>query len=306
MHDEPDVIAMRGLSKRYGDVLAVDGLDLRVGRGEIYALIGRNGAGKTTTVRMLLGLVRPTSGDVVLLGAPLDAARERALANVGSLVEAATAYPNLTVRENLEVQRRLIDAPADAVEESIALLHLEPYRSRLAGQLSLGNRQRLALARALLHQPEVLVLDEPTNALDPSGIVEIRSLLRRLADERSVTVFISSHILAEVAHLADRIGIMHDGKLVEELDAAALRAKTRTELCVVVSDVRAAQSLLAERMGLTHVEQTKNGRLRIFEAGDRAAEVARTLVLGGLDLIELSHVEEDLEARFLRLTGASA
>jgi len=213
------VIATHGLAKHYGDVRAVDGIDLDVRRGEIYGFLGRNGSGKTTTIRMLLGLIRPSSGDVTMLGTRMRPGEQKVLAHVGSLVETATAYPNLIVRENLDIQRRLTGAPRGAVAEAMTLLRLDEYADRRAGRLSLGNKQRLALARALLHRPDVLVLDEPANALDPAGIVEVRGLLRRLADERGVTVFMSSHILAEVAHLADRIGIVHAGKLSSKSSA---------------------------------------------------------------------------------------
>jgi ABC-type multidrug transport system ATPase subunit len=221
-------IATRGLSKRYRDVLAVDGLDLDVRRGEIYGFLGRNGAGKTTTIRMLLGLIRPSGGEVEVLGRRIVPGETEAFARVGYLVETATAYPNLTVRENLDIQRRLTGSPSGAVAEAISLLRLEEYADRRAGRLSLGNKQRLALARALLHSPELLVLDEPGNALDPAGIVEIRELLRTLAAERGVTVFMSSHILPEVAHLADRIGIVHEGRLIEECPRDELAAKARS------------------------------------------------------------------------------
>ena len=230
----------------------------------------------------------------------------RVLGRVGCLVETATAYPNLTVRENLDIQRRLTAAPRGAVDEAIALLRLEEYRDRRAGRLSLGNRQRLALARALLHRPEVLVLDEPANALDPAGIVEIRGLLRRLADERRVTVFVSSHILAEIAHLADRVGIVREGRLVEELGRDALRARSRPRLEVRVSEPERAAALLRDRLGIERVERGEGGCLRLPDAAARAAEVARLLVGEGLALTGLREAHDDLEAYFLRLTGGDA
>ena len=237
-------IATRSLSKRYRDVRAVDGLDLDVRRGEIYGFLGRNGAGKTTTIRMLLGLIRPTGGEVEVLGRRIVPGETGVFGHVGYLVETATAYPNLTVRENLDIQRRLTRAPKSAVAETIALLRLDEYADRRAGQLSLGNKQRLALARALLHSPELLVLDEPANSLDPAGIVEIRDLLRALAAERGVTVFMSSHILAEVAHLADRIGIVHEGRLLEECSRAELAARARSFTAEALTEQERANALL--------------------------------------------------------------
>jgi ABC-2 type transport system ATP-binding protein len=299
------VIATRSLAKHYRDVRAVDGLTLEVRRGEVYGFLGRNGAGKTTTIRMLLGLIRPTSGEVTLLGLRGLRSGATAFARIGYFVETATAYPNLTVRENLEIQRRLMRSPPSAVGDVVTLLHLDEYADRTAGTLSLGNRQRLSLARALLHSPEVLVLDEPANALDPAGIVEVRELLRALASERGVTVFMSSHNLAEVAHLADRIGIIHEGRLLEELDIGEIQAHSRSYLEVRVSDLSRARPLLVERLGAAGIEE-RDGMLRVLGGAQLAPEVARVVVEAGLDLHSLTPVTEDLESYFLRLTGGQA
>lgn len=253
------VIATRALTKHYGDVHAVDKLELDVRRGEIYGFLGRNGAGKTTTIRMLLGLIRPTSGEVEVLGRRIVPGETGVFARIGYLVETATAYPNLTVRENLEIQRRLTGAPPTSVRDSIALLRLEPYADRRAGQLSLGNKQRLALARALLHAPDLLLLDEPANSLDPAGIVEIRELLRSLATERGVTVFMSSHILAEVAHLADRIGIVHDGRLIEESSREELAAKARSFSAEALTEQERADALLTMDLERYFLSRTGGG-----------------------------------------------
>jgi len=294
-------IATKALTKRYRDVTAVDKLDLSVRRGEIYGFLGRNGAGKTTTIRMLLGLIQPTEGEIEVLGERVQPGSSDVFARVGYLVESATAYPNLTVRENLDIQRRLTRAPRAAVADAIELMQLGPNANRRAGVLSLGNKQRLSLARALLHRPELLLLDEPANALDPGGIVEVRELLRSLAAERGVTVFMSSHILAEVAHLADRIGIVHEGRLLEELDREELRAKERLYVEVGASDPERAATLLAAG-GFAHVERVE-GQLHVFDAEERVPEIARVLVHSGLDVTHLAPVHEDLEAHFLRLTG---
>ncbi len=235
----------------------------------------------------------------------LTAGQNHVFARVGYLVETATAYPNLTVRENLDIQRRLTRAPRAAVSEAMELLGLTSSANRQAGQLSLGNKQRLALARALLHRPELLILDEPANGLDPAGIIEVRELLRRLAKENGVTVFLSSHILAEVAQLADRIGIIHQGRLLQELDYAELRRRTRLYVDVEVSDPDRAAGLLADRLGITALERTPGGGLRLFEGFDRRAEIARTLVEAGLDLTHLALAQEDLEDYFMRLTGGA-
>lgn len=296
------VIAARSLSKRYGEVWAVEGLDLDVRRGEVYGFLGPNGAGKTTTIRMLLGLIRPTSGEITLFGSRGPRGGADVFARIGYLVETATAYPNLTVRENLEIQRRLTRSPPSAVREVIALLHLGPYADRTAETLSLGNKQLLSLARALLHSPDLVLLDEPANALDPAGIVHVRELLRDLASTRGVTVFMSSHILAEMAQLADRIGILHNGRLLEELEIGELRARSRTYLEVRASDLSRARALLEERLGAARIVE-HGGMLQVFGGAELAPDVARAVVQAGLDLHSLTPVVEDLESYFLRLTG---
>ncbi len=234
-----NAITTAGLTKGYGDRMAVDRLSLRVGRGEIYGFLGLNGAGKTTTIRMLLGMLRPTAGVARILGVQAHPGAGGLWSRVGYLVETPHAYPELTVRQNLEVIRRLRRvADSKAVERTMERLALDPYADRRAGTLSLGNAQRLGLAKALLHEPELLILDEPANGLDPAGVVEVRELLLGLAQERGVTVFMSSHILSEVARLATRIGVIHHGQLIEELESAASRGRPCRRLVVDARDRR--------------------------------------------------------------------
>jgi ABC-2 type transport system ATP-binding protein len=305
--DEAPAIRTIDLTKRYAEVTAVDSLHLSVRRGEIYGFLGRNGAGKTTTIRMLLGLIRPTRGRVELFGRDVGTERARAVEAVGSLVESATFYPSLTVRENLEIQRRLTGATSADLERALRLLNLTELAARRAGRLSLGNKQRLALARALLHHPRLLVLDEPANGLDPAGIVEIRKLLRDLADEHGTTVFVSSHILGEISQLADRIGIIHKGKLIEESDVGRAPAGGEIRWEARVSDPVRAAALLKEKLAGCDVRPRGDGALEI--GGNDSAQpldsalVARTVVEAGMELRALIPLAEDLETRFLRLTG---
>ncbi|MDX9827670.1 MAG: ABC transporter ATP-binding protein [Spirochaetia bacterium] len=299
-------ISARGLSKNFGDVRAVADIDLEVRRGEIYGFLGRNGAGKTTTIRMLLGLVRPSAGEISIMGSSLKEDRENILARVGFLVESPAAYPNLTVRENLDIQRRLTGAPSGAADEVIDLLKLGEYGDRRAGRLSLGNKQRLSLARALIHSPEILILDEPANGLDPAGIIEIRDLLRGLADDRSATIFMSSHLLDEVAQLADRVGIIHEGKLIEEVDYRELRELGKKSIIVAVDDADKAEKILRESLGFAEVSRPDAKSLRVSDRGAEPAAIARALVGAGLSLERLGAEEEDLERHFMRLTGGAA
>ncbi|HEU4919401.1 MAG TPA: ABC transporter ATP-binding protein [Candidatus Limnocylindrales bacterium] len=301
-------ISTSGLTKRYrGDVLAVDRIDLRVGRGEIYALLGLNGAGKSTTIRMLLGMIAPTAGHAELFGTPVHPDATLLWRRIGHLVESATAYPELTVLENIEAARRLAGA-ADrgAVDRMIALLALEPYADRRAGTLSLGNLQRLALARALVHGPDLLILDEPANGLDPAGVIEIRELLRALAQERGVTVFMSSHILAEVDLLATRIGIVHEGRLIEELDSPTLERHRDRRLEVGARDIGAAEQALrvVGRLPTLRALAGAEPRLELRDARSLEApeEVAALLVAAGVPPTHLAVARESLEEHFMRLT----
>lgn len=281
-------------------------VDLEVRRGEIYGFLGRNGAGKTTTIRMLLGLVQPTAGSISILGSTLRKDRKGVLSRIGYFVESASAYPNLTVRENLDIQRKLTKARPGSVGDVMELFKLEEYAERRAGKLSMGNRQRLSLARALLHSPELLILDEPANGLDPAGIIEIRSLLRRLADQRGVTIFMSSHLLDEVEHLADRVGIVHAGRLVEEVDYQKLRESGRIAIEVEVDDIPRAERVLRDQLGITGLSRSGECSLRITDQIAKPAPIARALVGAGIGLQRLASVEEDLEQHFMRLTGGDS
>lgn len=292
------------LVKRYGNLTAVDRLSLRVARGEIYAFLGLNGAGKTTTIRMLLGMVKPTSGEACVLGTRIRAGQSKPWASVGYLVETADAYPELTVRENLETVRRLRPGTeAQAVGRVIERLGLAAYADRRAGTLSLGNAQRLGLAKALLHNPELVILDEPANGLDPAGIVEIRHLLVELAQDQGVTVFMSSHILGEVSRLAKRIGIIHQGRLLQEISMDELERNRRRRLVVRARDTRSAQAVLIGAGFSADVAEDGTVEVKDPAAMDRPDDVATRLVSAGHAPTMLNVEEEDLEHYFLRLVG---
>ncbi len=299
------ILSTHGLTRRFGDVVAVDNLSIQVCPAEIYGFLGLNGAGKTTTIRMLLGMIRPTAGEARLFGQPVAAAAHALWARVGYLVERPSAYPELTVRENLDVMRRLRHlADGRAVDRTMEQLGLGRYAGRRAGTLSTGNAQRLGLAKALLHRPDLLLLDEPANGLDPAGVVEIRELLRSLAAVEGVTVLVSSHILPEVARLATRIGIIHQGRLLEELDSQALERRLRQRLIVDALERGPARGLL-ERAGYAVAEE-EDGRLSLSaaEAVQHPERIAELLVRAGCGLTSLTTVQEDLETHFLSLVRA--
>jgi ABC-2 type transport system ATP-binding protein len=295
-------IQTRGLSKDYGALKAVNSVDLRVGRGEIYGFLGLNGAGKTTTIRALLGMIKPSAGSVQVLGTPVGPNGRGPWSHVGHLVERPSAYPELTVRENLEIARGLQGfADPAATRRVIDLLNLGEYADRRAGTLSTGNLQRLGLARALLHEPELVILDEPANGLDPAGVVEIRELLAGLARRKGVTVFMSSHILTEVDRLATRIGIIHKGRLIEELESERMEELRSRRLVVRTRDLQKAHQVLVQAGYQTKIveESICLGDEPSINAPERIAEL---LVGAGVPPIHLAVEQEDLEQHFLKLT----
>jgi ABC-2 type transport system ATP-binding protein len=297
-------IETNDLVKRYGQVTAVEGLSLRVERGEIYAFIGLNGAGKSTTIRLLLGMIKPTSGEARVLGSTIGSGDKKPWASVGYLVEPADAYPELTVRENLEVMRRLRPGTEPkAIERVIKQLDLTAYANRQANKLSQGNAQRLGVAKALLHDPELLILDEPANGLDPAGIVRMRRLFIHLAREQGVTIFLSSHILGEVSRLAQRIGIIHEGRLIQELDAADMERIRRQRLMIRARDCEVACSVL--RHAGYSAEIAVNGAVEIKDSAaiERPDDVATHLVNAGQAPTMLVVEQEGLENYLLRLVG---
>lgn len=298
------LIETENLGKCYGDIQAVEHLSLRVAEGEIYAFLGLNGAGKTTTIRLLLGMIKPSTGSATVLQTRVRLGSREPWAAVGYMVEDPHAYPELTVRENLEVARRLHPGtPVKAVSEIIERLDLSAYSDRRTATLSHGNAQRLGLAKAMLHDPRLLILDEPANGLDPAGIVEIRELLRELTGRQGGTVFMSSHILAEVARLADRIGIIHKGHLLRELNIADLERDRNKKLIMNAQDVEAARSVLAAAGYPAAITQDGSIEVKDDFAVGHPGEVNRLLVNAGTPPTRLVVEVEELEQYFLRLVG---
>ena len=297
-------IETEDLSKHYGKVKAVEHLNLRVAEGEIYAFLGLNGAGKTTTIRMLLGMIKPTTGYARVLQTRVRLGSREPWESVGYLVEIPHCYPELTVCENIEVARRLHPGtPREAVGRIIDHLGLGEYADRRAGNLSQGNAQRLGIAKALLHNPRLLFLDEPANGLDPAGIVEIRDLLLELTRQQGVTVFMSSHILAEVSRLAQRIGVIHQGRLIQELSVEELEKNRRRRLLLRARDVEAAHRVLVDAGQPAEVLQDGTIELKNASSIERPDDINLLLVNAGTPPTYLRVEEEELEPYFLRLVG---
>ena len=298
MSPAEDVITTRRLTKRYGkDVVAVADLDLSVRRGEVYGFLGLNGAGKTTTLRMLLGLIRPTSGTAVVAGRrPGDPA---GLAKIGSLVESPAFYPYLSGRENLKVIATYAGVPHSKVDPALEEVELLDRGKDRFGTYSMGMKQRLGVAAALLKEPELLILDEPTNGLDPQGVVEMRSLIRRLGTG-SRTVLLSSHLLSEMEQVCDRVGIIRHGRLVREGTVDELRGEPA--VTVRATPLEAARRSLEGMLGAAAVT-TVDGTLRIATDPERAADINAALVQAHIRVSELRPAERSLEDVFLQVTG---
>jgi len=297
-------IETEDLGKHYRDVKAVEHLSLRVAEGEIYAFLGLNGAGKTTTIRMLLGMIKPTTGYATVLQTRIRIGNREPWESVGYLVEIPHSYPELTVYENLEVARRLHPGtPRGAVGQIIERMGLAAYADRRTGNLSQGNAQRLGLAKALLHSPQLLLLDEPANGLDPAGIIEIRELLLDLTRNQGVTVFMSSHILAEVSRLARRIGIIHNGRLLQELNVDELERNRRRRLLLRARDVESAQRVLVAAGQPAEILEDGTIQLKNADSVERPDEINRLLVKAGISPTRVLVEEEELEQYFLRLVG---
>lgn len=286
--------------KSYGSTRAVCGLTLSVPMQSVYGFLGPNGAGKSTTMRMVLGLQRPDRGAVALFGRPLREERIALLGRIGSLVETPSLYPHLTGRENLEVHRRYLGEPTSSIDDALATVDLASVGNRLVRQYSSGMKQRLGIAQALLGNPELLVLDEPTNGLDPAGIHEVRTLIRTLPQRHGVTVFLSSHLLSEVEQVATHLAIISQGQLMFEGTPEALRHRSRQRIIVEVDHPERAHALLSRMCG-TLAREGKSLRIAP-EAGCEPAQINSILVKQGIAVSRLAVEHATLEDFFLELT----
>lgn len=300
-----EMIVTDYVSKQYKNgPKAVEQVSLTIKQGEIYGFIGLNGAGKTTFIQMLLGMAKPTEGACFINGSKVTWGVYKMWEHVGYMVETPYSYPELTVEENLNIIRklRLIDDP-HAVPRIIDMLKLTRYQHTKAGKLSLGNAQRLGIAKALLHRPKILILDEPMNGLDPEGIVEIRKLLQDLALNHGVTIFISSHILSEVTKLATKIGIIHNGRIVKELKTHALHAYLHRSLTINTNDNHTAQKVLLQA-GHSPIVKEDSIELLNEQAIEFPGQIATQLVYNGIPPTRLIVEEESLEDYFLKVIHA--
>jgi ABC-type multidrug transport system ATPase subunit len=295
--DGVEAVRAKGLTKRYGSTIAVDGLSLSVRRGEVYGFLGPNGAGKTTTLRMLVGLVRPSAGTAEVMGARPGS--PASLARIGAMVETPAFYPYLSGRDNLTLLAVQAGVPHTRIDGTLETVGLTGRAADRFSAYSLGMKQRLGVAAALLKDPGLLLLDEPTNGLDPVGIAEMRSLLRGLAADGKA-VLLSSHQLTEVEQICDRVGVVFRGRLVREGTVGELRGAGR--LIIRATPMPEAETALVTLLGRARVSAVHD-ELRVDAAPDEAARLSRHLISSGLDLHELRREERSLEEVFLALNA---
>ncbi|MBC2479604.1 ABC transporter ATP-binding protein [Clostridium saccharobutylicum] len=298
------VIETNNLTKQYGEQRSVDNLNIHVKKGRIYGLLGRNGAGKTTTMKMLLNLTSPTSGEVRIFGKDINTDKRKILSRIGNLIESPGFYPNLTGTENLKIMARLRGVPTfDAIKNALDVVGLPYMDKKLFSQYSLGMKQRLGIANSIMHDPELLILDEPINGLDPIGIVEVRDFIKRLSMEQGKTILISSHILSEIALLVDDIGIIDHGVLLEEESLEELQQKNSRYVHFVVTDTSQASRILETDFHISNIHIDDDHNLRVYDTNIDVAAITRKWIESGLNISEAHTQNDTLEDYFKRLTG---
>ncbi|MGG0494792.1 ABC transporter ATP-binding protein [Priestia megaterium] len=299
-----NIISTKNLSKKYKRNMSVDGVNLKINKGEIFGFLGPNGAGKTTTIRMLLGLIKPTKGEIELFGQDFTKNRTKILQRIGSLVESPSYYGNLTGFENLEAVRRLRGLSEKRVTEVLEVVRLNKVANRLVKEYSLGMKQRLGIAAALLSEPELLILDEPTNGLDPAGIQEIRELIKELPHQNGMTVLVSSHLLSEIDQMATQVGIITEGKMIFQDSIEVLRKKRQPLLKIAVNNTIEASNILKDKGIIPTIHKES---LWVSQTDPEfVSEINSTLVHSGLSVYRLEEVKRTLEDIFLDLTGKGA
>lgn len=300
------VLKTNNVTKKYKNQLANDNVNITVKKGEIYGLIGKNGAGKTTLMRIITGLIHKTSGDVELLGAVTDSEVEHAREYVGSLIESPCFYADMSAKENLEISRLVRNiAGKTCIDDVLKLVGLENTGKKKFKDFSLGMKQRLGIANAMLGNPKFIILDEPINGLDPMGIVEVRELLKKINAEKEITILISSHVLSELSELATCYGIMSEGKLVEEITAAELKDKCRKYIYLEVDNSGKAITILENEFDITDYEVLEKNKIRIFENLDKASLINSTLAKNDVLVEKIGVKGENLEEYFVGKIGGS-
>lgn len=302
------VLQVKSLTKKYKNRYAVDNISFEIFEGEIFGFLGPNGAGKTTTIKMIAGLAEPTDGDIVICGYPLKTKFEKALRNIGGVIENPILYKDMSGLENLKYFASLYPKiPKERVTEVARLVGLEDRIKDKVKTYSLGMKQRLGIAQALLHNPKLLILDEPTNGLDPNGVLEMRNFLKRLAHKNGVSILISSHILAEMELMCDTIGIMNNGKIIEvkTVDQIKNGEKTEQKIEIAVNFPNFAGKLLMNKYNLEHIEIVKN-KVTVALSSDNIPAIIQLLVVNGVDIYSIGTISKTLEEAFLETVNLKA
>lgn len=298
------ILKTYNITKKYGNQVAVNNVNMTIKKGEIYGFIGQNGAGKTTLIRLITGLIHKSGGEIELLGATGENELNKSRTMVGSLIETPSFYTNMTARENLEVSRLVRNIPGKkCIDEVLELVGLKDVEKKKVKNFSLGMRQRLGIANALMGNPKLLILDEPINGLDPMGIVEIRELLKKINKEKDMTILISSHILSELSELATTYGIISNGKLIEEITAEELAEKCRQYIDLKVDDTSRAVTLLERELGISDYEVLEDKKIKVFSNLENVGEVNSILSKSGVIVQSISIKGENLEEYFMNKIG---
>lgn len=297
-------IESKNLTKEYGEQIAVNNVNLHIEKGKIYGLLGRNGAGKTTIMKMILGLTSITSGEIKLFGQTLKGNEANIYPRIGAIIETPGFYPNLTATENLNIFAKLRgNVRKNNIKQALDIVGLPYNDKKLFSKYSLGMKQRLGIANAIMHEPELLILDEPTNGLDPVGIVEVRKFIKELCKEKGIALLISSHILPEIEALADTIGIIHKGNLLEEISYENLKKKNSTYICLEVSSADKAIKILEEQFKISNYTIEDNNTVKIYDTNNDMANINKSLIMNEISLLSSHKCQDSLEDYFKKITG---
>lgn len=299
------VIETQELTKIYGEQICVDSVSLHVRKGTIYGLLGRNGAGKTTVMKMILGLTEPTKGEIRVFDTSLEEHMEEILPRIGALIETPGFYPNLTATENLKIMARVRKIDKKKIKEVLDLVGLPYNDKKLYKAFSMGMKQRLGIANALIHNPEILILDEPINGLDPDGIIEIRRLIQELNKEHEITVIISSHILSEMELLADTVGIMKDGNMIQEISMKDIHEQNAAYIEIETDNAEKAGYILDEILQIKQFRVISDGIIQVFDLSKSGKEISSALMKYGIGVESIQKKQNSLEEFFFKTTRRS-
>lgn len=298
------ILQTNQLTKTIGGKNLVSNVDIHVKKGKIYGFLGPNGAGKTTVMKMITNLWKPTNGTIELFGSTLHENSYEVLKRMGSIIEFPTFYDHMSGKQNLQMHMEYMGYyNAESIQNTLEMLGLMGAADKPVKSYSMGMKQRLGIARAILSKPELLVLDEPTNGLDPAGMKQIRDLFRMLSTEYGISIMISSHLLAEIESIADTIGVINYGKIMKEVSMKKITEMNTAFIELVVEDTRKASYVLAEKLSLNNFKIVDNSKIRIYEMKTSTQEISRALLVNGVDIASINKKAETLEDYFLKITS---